>query len=82
MSEADKLRSLLRELYVSSVLWQDRLPDEEQERLLDTVLAAAEGRPFDLLGLPFPRAGGAFEETVRKVAQAPHAPSAPPDKQR
>ena len=55
MSEADKLRGLLMELYASSVLWHDRLPGPEQERLLDTVLAAAEGRPFELLGLPFPR---------------------------
>ncbi|WP_374572770.1 hypothetical protein [Phenylobacterium sp.] len=49
-----KLRQLLMELYVSSVLFQDELPEAEQARLLDTVLAAAEGREFELLGLPFP----------------------------
>lgn len=27
----------------------------ERARVLDTVLAAAEGRPFEDLGLPFPR---------------------------
>jgi hypothetical protein len=58
MTDEAKLRELLTQLYVSSVLWQDRLPDDEQERLLDTVLAAAEGRPFEPLGLPFPRAAG------------------------
>jgi hypothetical protein len=56
--EAAQLRALLLELYVCGVLWQDRLPDAEQQRLLDTVLAAAEGRAFEALELPFPRAGG------------------------
>jgi hypothetical protein len=55
--DAAALRALLLELYVSGVLWQDRLPDDEPQRRLDTVLAAAEGRPFDALGLPFPHAG-------------------------
>lgn len=54
---AANLRQLLLELYVSSTLWSDRLPNGEQERLLDTVLAAGEGRPFIPLGLPFPKAG-------------------------
>lgn len=53
-SREEKLRQLLMELYVSSVLWQDQLSGPDQERLLNTVLAAAEGRDFDLLGLPFP----------------------------
>lgn len=56
--EAAQLRALLLELYVCGVLWQDRLSDGEQERLLDTVLAAAEGRPFEPLGLPFPSGDG------------------------
>lgn len=50
-----KLRQLLLELYVSGMLWRDDLPAEEQERVLDTVLAAGEGRDFEPLGLPFPR---------------------------
>lgn len=49
-----RLRQLLLELYVSGVLWHDDLPNVEQQRLLDTVLAAAEGREFADLGLPFP----------------------------
>lgn len=54
--ERAKLRTLLLDLYVASMLWRDDLPDDEQDRLLTTVLAAAEGRPFEPLGLPFPRA--------------------------
>ncbi len=56
MDEATKLRELLLTLYVSGVLWQDQLSDDEQQRLLDTVLAAGEGRDFEPVGLPFPRA--------------------------
>jgi hypothetical protein len=55
MSREDKLQELLMELYVAGVLCQDRLNEADQERLLSTVLAAAEGRDFELLGLPFPK---------------------------
>lgn len=48
-------RQLLLELYASGVLFREDLPEAEQIRLLDTVLAAAEGREFEPLGLPFPR---------------------------
>jgi hypothetical protein len=54
MEATRRLRELLMELYVSGVLWQDRLSEPDQKRLLDTVLAAAEGRPFEPPGLPFP----------------------------
>lgn len=57
MSEVEKLRQLLLEIYVSGVLIIDDLPEDENVRLLDTVLAAAEGRDFEPLGLPFPREG-------------------------
>lgn len=60
----ENLRQLLLELYVGSVLWRVDLPDSEQVRLLDTVLAAGEGRPFVPLGLPFPR-----PETLRGAHQ-------------
>jgi hypothetical protein len=61
MSAADKpndvarLRELLLQLYVSGCLAPENATPDEEERLLDTVLAAAEGRPFPDLGLPFPR---------------------------
>lgn len=52
----ENLRELLLQLYVSSaLLGQERIAPEEEERLLDTVLAAGEGSPFVPLGLPFPR---------------------------
>lgn len=50
-----KLQQLLMELYASSMLWRSDLSAAEQNRVLDTVLAAAEGRDFSPLGLPFPR---------------------------
>jgi hypothetical protein len=55
MTDLEKLRALLSEIYVSGVLLDDSMPEAENVRLLDTVLAAAEGREFELLGLPFPR---------------------------
>jgi len=56
-NEAEALRELLLAIYVSGALLPDRgdLPESEAARLLDTVLDAAEGRPFTPLGLPFPR---------------------------
>jgi hypothetical protein len=54
----EALRELLLALYVSGSLLPDAaddVPPEEAARLLDTVMAAAEGRPFTPLGLPFPR---------------------------
>lgn len=50
----DRLRQLLLEIYVSGSI-RDDLPTDELARLLDTILAAGEGEPFDDLGLPFPR---------------------------
>lgn len=55
MNREDKLQQLLMELYVASMLRHDQLNEADQERLLSTVLAAAEGRDFELLGLPFPK---------------------------
>ena len=55
MTREDKLQELLMELYVTGLLCQDRLHEADQERVLSTVLAAAEGRDFELLGLPFPK---------------------------
>lgn len=56
---APRLRQLLLELYTSGAVYgpdeNDPLPEAERARLLDTVLAAAEGRHFEDLGLPFPR---------------------------
>lgn len=53
---APRLRELLLQLYASGVLTGlPELPTDEETRLLDIVLAAAEGRPFRDLGLPFPR---------------------------
>lgn len=54
---AERLRRLLLEIYVSGSI-RDDLPEDELTRLLDTILDAGEGEPFDDLGLPFPRTGG------------------------
>ncbi len=51
-----RLRQLLLELYSSgSVGLQEGLPEAERKRLLDTVLDAGKGKPFEDLGLPFPQ---------------------------
>ena len=54
-NEAERLRELLHDLYHSGALNPLDASDAEHMRLLDIVLAAAEGREFDRLGLPFPR---------------------------
>jgi len=56
-NEAEALRERLLAIYASGVLLEDRrdVSEEEAVRLLDTVLAAGEGRAFVPLGLPFPR---------------------------
>jgi hypothetical protein len=51
---AEALRQLLLEIYTTGLLWDDGVPESERQRLLDTVLDAAEGRAFKPLGLPFP----------------------------
>lgn len=59
-NDTEALRELLLSIYVSGALLPEigQIPPQEAERLLDTVLAAAEGRPFVPLGLPFPRQHG------------------------
>jgi hypothetical protein len=54
-NDAERLRELLHDIYHSGVLNPLEASDAEHMRLLDVVLAAAEGREFDRLGLPFPR---------------------------
>jgi hypothetical protein len=51
----DRLRQLLLDLYVSGCINPTHVSDAEAKRVLDVVLAAAEGREFEDLGLPFPR---------------------------
>lgn len=50
----ERLRELLLQIYVSSSI-RDDLPEAEAVRLLDAIVAAGEGEPFALPGLPFPR---------------------------
>jgi hypothetical protein len=52
---AKRLRKLLLQLYVSAAINPEAASDAELDRVLDIVFAAAEGRPFPDLGLPFPR---------------------------
>ncbi len=54
-NDAERLRELLHDIYHSGALNPLEASDAEHMRLLDVVLAAAEGREFDALGLPFPR---------------------------
>lgn len=49
------LRQLLLDLYVTGCIGHEGLSDEEVFRVLDAVIDAAEGRPFELIELPLPR---------------------------
>jgi hypothetical protein len=54
-NDVDRLRELLLQIYVSGVLRPDvSLIEAEVDGILDTVLAAAEGRPFRPLPVPLP----------------------------
>lgn len=55
VNDVERLRRLLEDIYHSGALNPLDASDAEHMRLLDVVLAAAEGRTFDDLGLPFPR---------------------------
>lgn len=54
-NNAVTLRRLLFEIYHAGVLNPPTASNAEHMRLLDIVLAAAEGRDFEALGLPYPR---------------------------
>ena len=59
LSDAEKeivqLRELLLAIYVSvPAHLPDTLPEDAVELLLDTILAAGEGLPFEALPLPWP----------------------------
>jgi hypothetical protein len=55
-NSAENLRQLLLEIYIAGAI-RDDLPGPEWDRLHTTLIDAAEGRPFEPLGLPFPRSG-------------------------
>lgn len=68
---AERLRRLLLDIYVASILNPVEASEAEHARLLDIVLDAAEGRPFESLGLPFPRDTGPGTPTISLPALAP-----------